>query len=149
MNHVSGSLVGRRFICTAGLTAVAIGLASRASASPPPSPPSPPTDINGRKVEASGGGALPDDWRDRDPATGGQKAYVVLTPEERAKGFVRPVRDTYTHLKCGYSTTMSRDIAETLAADPKFYSSCFCVHCRAAFPFSEFVWYGTQETVGS
>jgi hypothetical protein len=33
-----------------------------------------------------------------DPATGQQKAYVVLTPEERAKGYVRPVRRSYVHV---------------------------------------------------
>lgn len=33
-----------------------------------------------------------------DPDTGMQKAYVVMTPEERAKGFVRPVRRTYVHV---------------------------------------------------
>jgi hypothetical protein len=38
------------------------------------------------------------DHRDIDPATGMQKGYVVLSEEERAKGYVRPVRRTYTHL---------------------------------------------------
>ena len=33
-----------------------------------------------------------------DPATGMQKDYVVLTAEERAKGFVRPVRQSYVHV---------------------------------------------------
>jgi hypothetical protein len=32
-----------------------------------------------------------------NPRTGQQKDYVVLSEEERAKGFVRPYRDTYTH----------------------------------------------------
>jgi hypothetical protein len=32
-----------------------------------------------------------------DEATGMQKAYLVLSPEERAKGFVRPVRAAYKH----------------------------------------------------
>ena len=32
-----------------------------------------------------------------DPSTGQQRGYVVLTPEERAKGFVRPVRTKYVH----------------------------------------------------
>jgi hypothetical protein len=31
-------------------------------------------------------------------ANGQQLAYVVLTPEERAKGFVRPLRDSYRHV---------------------------------------------------
>lgn len=33
-----------------------------------------------------------------DPTTGQQRGYVVLTPEERAKGFVRPLRRTYVHV---------------------------------------------------
>lgn len=32
-----------------------------------------------------------------EPSTGMQKDYVVLTAEERAKGFVRPVRRSYIH----------------------------------------------------
>lgn len=32
-----------------------------------------------------------------DPASGQHRAYWVLSPQERAKGFVRPVRQTYTH----------------------------------------------------
>lgn len=30
-------------------------------------------------------------------STGQHKSYIVLCPDERAKGFVRPLRDTYTH----------------------------------------------------
>lgn len=33
-----------------------------------------------------------------NPATGQHKAYWVLSEEERSKGFVRPVRDTYRHV---------------------------------------------------
>lgn len=33
-----------------------------------------------------------------DPSTGQHKAYWVLSEEERAKGFVRPVRRTYLHV---------------------------------------------------
>lgn len=33
-----------------------------------------------------------------NPATGQHGAYYVLTPEERAKGFVRPVRNSYKHV---------------------------------------------------
>lgn len=36
--------------------------------------------------------------RDINPATGQQHAYVVLTEEERAKGFVEPVRTAYVHV---------------------------------------------------
>ncbi len=40
------------------------------------------------------------DHREINPATGLQKAYVVLSEAERARGFVRPVRDAYRHLTC-------------------------------------------------
>lgn len=80
---------------------------------------------------------------------GQQKGYVVLCPEERAKGFVRPYRDKYVHLKCGTVTTMAPSIAETYARDPYFYSGTFCVGCGAHFPLEEFVWDGTDEQVGS
>lgn len=33
-----------------------------------------------------------------DPDTGLQKTYLVLSEEERAKGFVRPYRDAYVHI---------------------------------------------------
>lgn len=81
-----------------------------------------------------------------------QNDYVVLAEEERAKGFVRPVRRTYTHLKCGDTTTMGQTLAETYARDPGFYSGTFCCNCRAHFPVGvdgEFVWTGTQEKVGT
>jgi hypothetical protein len=32
-----------------------------------------------------------------NPSTGQQKDYVVLSQEERAKGFIRPVRRSYIH----------------------------------------------------
>lgn len=94
--------------------------------------------------QLSGGGAVTDDHRDINPATGQQKGYIVLQPHERAKGFVRPFRDAYRHLKCGKITTMSRDIAETYARDPFFYNGTFCTTCRAHFPVGEdgeFTWY--------
>lgn len=83
---------------------------------------------------------------------GMQKEYLVLPDEERAKGFVRPVRRTYRHLTCGTTTTMGQAIAETYARDPHFYGGTFCVNCRGHFPVGEdgeFVWYGTDEKVGT
>lgn len=44
------------------------------------------------------GSPVTPDHREIDPATGMQKGYVVLSEAERAKGFVRPVRETYIHL---------------------------------------------------
>lgn len=100
---------------------------------------------------------------------GQQKGYVVLSEEERAKGYVRPVRCGYKHVGeltqlvndagenthqvrvggCGVVTTMSVPIAETYARDPKFYSGTFCCGCRKHLPLNEFVWDGTEEEVGS
>lgn len=44
------------------------------------------------------GSPVTEDHRDIDPATGQQKGYVVLCDEERAKGWVRPYRDSYVHV---------------------------------------------------
>lgn len=80
---------------------------------------------------------------------GQQKGYIVLSDAERAKGFVRPYRDSYMHKPCRTTTTMGRTIAETYARDPKFYGETFCVHCKHHFPLDQFVWSGTNEQVGS
>lgn len=76
---------------------------------------------------------------------GQQKDYVVLSESERARGFVRPVRNTYVHQKCGVATKMSTALAETYARDPFFYSGTFCCGCRSHFPvggdgIGEFKW---------
>jgi hypothetical protein len=73
-------------------------------------------------------------------SSGQQKAYVVLSAEERAKGFVKPVRYRYIHTKCGEVTTMSRPLAETYARDPTFYDGTFCSFCRKHFPLDQFEW---------
>lgn len=87
-----------------------------------------------------------------NPSTGQHSSYWVLSKEERAKGFIRPVRMSYVHLVCGTETTMGNAIAETYARDPKYYGSTFCVACRGHFPVGEngeFVWAdGTGEKVG-
>ncbi len=78
-----------------------------------------------------------------DPATGMHTSYWILTEEERAKGFVRPVRVAYLHAVCGSVTRMSREIAETYARQPTFYGATFCCACRGHFPVGEageFTW---------
>lgn len=102
------------------------------------------TPVDRSALQLSGGGPVTEDHREIDPRSGQQKGYVVLTPAERAKGFTRPYRDAYRHLKCGRITIMSRDIAETYARDPYFYVGTFCTACRAHFPVGEdgeFTWY--------
>lgn len=85
---------------------------------------------------------VPDDWshKEIEPDTGMQKAYIVLTEEERKKGFVKPVRNSYIHLTCKTITTMSVPLSETYARDPYFYSGTFCCECRGHFDLSEFEW---------
>jgi hypothetical protein len=102
-----------------------------------------------QRVMTDGSPETPD-HRDIDPATGQQKGYVVLSEEERRKGFVRPVRRSYVHKSCAAVTYLNRAIAETLARDPGFYDGgTFCCKCRGHFPLSEFHWDGTTEQVGS
>jgi hypothetical protein len=50
------------------------------------------------KTTLTDGSPVTPDHREIDPATGMQKGYVVLSDEERAKGFVRPVRSAYRHV---------------------------------------------------
>jgi hypothetical protein len=78
----------------------------------------------------------------------------VLSEAERALRFVRPLRLDYYHLICDTRTHMRRDIAETYARDPGFYSATFCVYCSKHRPLSEFVWVDldgniTSEQVGT
>jgi hypothetical protein len=98
------------------------------------------------------GSPVTPDHREINPATGMQKAYVVLSEEERAKGFVEPVRQSYVHEKCGATTTMGLALAETYARNPSFYSGTFCATCRAHFPVGEdgeFTWSGSAQKVGT
>lgn len=79
--------------------------------------------------------------------------YLVLSNEEIAKGFVRPVRTSYKHISCGTVTTMGLAIAETYARNPHFYGSTYCVHCAMHRPVGEngeFIWTdGSDQKVGT
>ena len=71
------------------------------------------------------------------------EVYLVLSEEELAKGFVRPIRRSYVHSVCGTETTMGNALAETYARSPGFYGATYCVHCGAHRPVGaegEFVW---------
>ena len=109
----------------------------------------PPVDRSARVLTSGEKESDRPDYRDIEPSTGMQKSYVVLSPEERAKGFVRPVRRTYRHKPCGTTTTMGIPLAETYARDPHFYNGTFCVNCRKHFDLNQFVWEGTDEQLGS
>lgn len=80
------------------------------------------------------------------------ETYLVLSDEELARGFVRPVRTKYVHARelggCGAVTTMGLAIAETYARQPDFYGATYCVRCqmhRPVGPNGEFVWDGPYD----
>lgn len=114
------------------------------------------------KTTLTDGSPVTADHREIGP-DGQQKGYVILSAEERAKGFVRPVRHKYIHVGpggkegdlkgrgCGVETRMGQGLAETYARDPKFYNGTFCVgsKCKTHFPLDEFIWSDTDEVVGS
>lgn len=97
----------------------------------------PPVDRSARVL--TDGSPVTDDHRELLP-NGQQKGYVVLSAEERSKGFVRPVRRSYVHKTCGSLTTMGIALAETYARDPGFYGGTFCCHCGTHFSLDQFVW---------
>jgi hypothetical protein len=83
------------------------------------------------------------------------EAYLVLSEEERAKGFVRPLRRAYLHVGldgksgCGTLTIMGLALCETYARDPKFYGATYCCGCQMHRPVAEFIWDHDGEVVGS
>lgn len=81
---------------------------------------------------------------------GMQESYLVLSEEERAKGFVRPLYRTYRHHKCGTNTTMALPLCETYARDPKFYGGTYCAQCSGHYPVGEngeFEWVNEDKTL--
>jgi hypothetical protein len=86
----------------------------------------------------------PNDPRlDLSTSDGMNEVYLVLSDEERAKGFVRPVYRAYRHAVCGGVTTMGLALSETYAAQPDFYGATFCAICGSHFPVGadgEFTW---------
>lgn len=105
------------------------------------------------KITMTDGSPVYEGHKELQP-NGQQKGHIVLSAEERAKGFVRPVRYEYVHIKCGVVTTMTQAIAETYARNPHFYSGMFCCGCGKYFPIGpagigEFWWTGTTDYVGT
>ena len=102
------------------------------------------------RVLVSGDAVPSDDSHKKiDPSTGMQRDYIVLTAEERAKGFIRPVRRSYKHIPCGNLTTMALSIAQTFARDPGFYQGGYCATCCTHFPNDQFVWPDDGTQVGT
>lgn len=64
----------------------------------------------------------------------------------------RPLRFYYKHLRCSVITRMPTKVAQTVAANPKFYDRMFCAGCGKYFPCGpegEFVWKDTESKVGT
>ena len=87
--------------------------------------------------------------REGQKETGQNECYLILSKEERAKGFIRPVRRSYIHDKCGAETKMGLSLCETYARDPKFYGATYCTGCNTHLPVSEFKWSEDNQVVGS
>lgn len=67
-----------------------------------------------------------------------QVAYLVLPEEEIELGLIRPLRQSYQHVVCGWVTRIGLTIAQTFARQPSFYTQTFCVACRAHFPLKKY-----------
>lgn len=62
--------------------------------------------------------------------------------------FQQQPRDTYVHVEgCGQSTTMARDLAESVARDPGYYSKTFCAGCNGYVPVEEVEWEDGEDWV--
>jgi hypothetical protein len=81
---------------------------------------------------------------DRSPVPQ-HEVYLVLSEEERAKGFKRPLFRAYIHHdpECGAVTTMGVALCETYAREPSFYGATYCCRCQMHRPVGrhgEFTW---------
>ena len=71
-----------------------------------------------RKRTLTDGSPVTPDHREINSITGQQKGYVVLSGEDRAKGFVRPVRRSYVHVgRPCYRLTFLRPLVSRLNFD--------------------------------
>lgn len=55
--------------------------------------------------------------------------------------FEQEPRETYVHADgCGTKTTMSVELAESVARDPEYYGKTYCAGCQEHVPVSEVEW---------
>jgi hypothetical protein len=64
------------------------------------------------KITLTDGRPVTSDHQEINPSTGQQKGYVVLSEEERAKGYVRPVRYSYRHVGASGPKYPLRDLTD-------------------------------------
>lgn len=91
--------------------------------------------LSGKPADPSYGGPAP---QPIDPATGMHLDYWVLSKEERAKGFVRPVRVSYKHV----GVRPQNPLRDLTPEEQRLYASCGYVKYEA-YPKSE-----TSSAVG-
>jgi hypothetical protein len=79
-----------------------------------------------------------------------------LTDQERAQGFVRPLRTRVLHTTaapgrpvCGRPSAMSIGQAEDMAKDPASWTSCWCAVCGRRLPVNQFTWQADGSPVGT
>lgn len=63
--------------------------------------------------------------------------------------FEQEPRSTYIHTveDCGTRTSMSTDLAESVARDPTYYSKAFCTGCNKHVPVGEVEWTDGEDWV--
>ena len=91
--------------------------------------------------------------------TGQHEIYLVLSEEERDKGFVRPVRDSYVHVGryrnyAGIDKMLTEDEQKEMMKEyphPEPYVAVLGINGSDGkhLPVDEFIWDGTDENVGS
>ena len=74
---------------------------------------------------------------------------AFLFDDEKDKGYARTLRYTYFHSSCQGTTTMSDEIAIAFAKDPQFHSDLYCCKCTQHFPANQFLWSGSNISVGT
>jgi hypothetical protein len=75
--------------------------------------------VDRKDVTLTDGSPVTEDHREIKP-NGQQKAYVVLSEEERSRGFIRPVRHSYIHVGLAPPDNLRDLTAEEIADYSKF-----------------------------
>lgn len=92
------------------------------------------------KELTSGGPVVDESYKQIDPVSGQQKAYVVLSAEERAKGFVRPVRQNYRHVGIKPKNLMRDLTVEELERYAPYDYAKFETYPESEFPVTGKFW---------
>ena len=70
------------------------------------------TDHKGQVLCTTGGDSVEHARAAQTNDTGQHESYIVLCPDERAKGFVRPYRDSYRHVGLPRAQNPLRDLTD-------------------------------------